>query len=158
MNTAGFNLSVAGPDRFGILLAEADDRFGSILSSPAFVRVSRPPVGPMVFPWLVIGVAAAIVLVLIVRGEWRRDAGAARLDRRQLFRLAWVPGGIVFFILASDLLGFVPASGAMLLVLMLVLGVRPVAAAAITAVIVPAVYQMFAVQLGVPLPWGLLGW
>ena len=50
-----------------------------------------------------------------------------------------------------------PLAGVMLLALFLAMRVRVVTAAILTVVIVPAVYHVFAVQLGVPLPWGWLG-
>jgi hypothetical protein len=54
--------------------------------------------------------------------------------------------------------GFVLTAGGLLGLHLFRLGVRPRAAVAIAAVVVPAVYVVFAVLLGVDLPRGPLGW
>jgi len=158
MDSAGFNLSVAGPEEFEQLLAQVDRQFGEILTSPAFARVSESPVGPMVFPGLVMAFGGAILLVLIGRGQLRRPPEMARFDPARFVRLTLVPAAVALFILAADMAGFVLAAGVMLLSLLLATRVRPLTAAVLTVIVVPAVYHVFAVQLGVPLPWGWLGW
>jgi hypothetical protein len=112
----------------------------------------------MVFPWLVMGIGATLVAVLLWRGQLKLEPGMLPLTAAQLLRLAWVPLAVVFFILAADLAGFVLAAGVMLLGLLLALRVRVVTAVILTLLFVPATYHVFAVQLGVPLPWGWLGW
>jgi hypothetical protein len=49
-------------------------------------------------------------------------------------------------------------AGGLLLAYLMRLGTRPLTAAATTLLIVPAMYQVFAVILRVPLPRGLFGW
>lgn len=158
MHSAGFNLTVADANEFDRLLAETDGRFGTILTSPAFAHVSQSPLGPMVFPGIVTSLGAALLLVLFWSGRLTRAPGTEPLTGRQLARLAWVPMGIVFFIFTSDVVGFILSAGAVLLGLLVALRVRVVTATIVTVVLVPAVYQVFAVILGVPLPWGWLGW
>ena len=158
MDSAGFNLSVGPSEAFERRLGDWDRQFGEILSSPAFARVSQSPLGPMVFPGLIAAVGAVIVLVLLCGGRLKLPPDAERLSFRQLVRLAWVPAGVVFFILAADVAGYVLAGAAMLLGLLLAMRTRAITAAVLTLVLVPAVYHVFAVQLGVPLPWGWLGW
>lgn len=158
MDSAGFNLSVAGPEAFHRLLADRDERFRAILASPAFAQVSRSPIGPMVFPGLILTFSLAILMLLAWRGRSRRSPKPTPLDRGQLVRFAWVPAGVVFFMVASETAGFVLSAGVMLLALLLALRVRAAAALLLTVLLVPAVYQVFAVYLGVPLPWGWLGW
>ena len=120
---------VAGSEDFEQLLAERDEQFGTILSSPAFAQVSRSPLGPLVFPGLVVGLGVAVLLVLLWRGQLRLECSTAPLTRRQIARLAWVPAGVVFFALAADYAGFILAAGVMLLALLLALRVRVVTAA-----------------------------
>lgn len=158
MDSAGFNLSVAGPEAFHRLIAERDERFRTILTSPAFAQVSRSPIGPMVFPGLILTFSVVVLILLARRGQLRISPGTVPLDRGQLVRLAWVPAGVVFFMVASETAGFILAAGGMLLALLLVLRVRAITALLLTVLLVPAVYQVFAVYLGVPLPWGWLGW
>ena len=50
------------------------------------------------------------------------------------------------------------SAAAMLLGIFIVLRVRWPLAALLTVTIVPAIYHVFATQLGVPLPWGWFGW
>ncbi len=158
MDAAGFNLTIGGPDEFGRLLLKADRQFGTIFNTAAFDQVSRSPLGPYVFPGLVMALGAVILLVLLVRGQLKLQRGTLPLSGRQALRLAWVPAAVVFFIFLADEVGFVLTAGAMLLALLLALRVRAVTAAVITVVLVPAVYHLFAAELGVPLPWGWLGW
>lgn len=158
MDAAGFNLSIGDREVFARLLGDMDTRFGAILTSPALAPSIRSPLGPMVFPLLVGGLAAATLAALLWRGALRLEPGTARLTRAHLPRLALVPGAVVFFLLVSETLGFVLAAGAMLAGLLVALRVRVRAAVALTAVLVPAVYHLFAVKLGVPLPWGWWGW
>jgi putative tricarboxylic transport membrane protein len=58
----------------------------------------------------------------------------------------------------AETAGFVIATGGILLLLLLWLGTRPLKAALIVVLFVPAVYQVFAHLLRVPLPRGWLGW
>jgi hypothetical protein len=158
MDSAGFNLSVGGPEMLDRLLADVDEQFGEILTSPAFSHVSQSPLGPMVFPGIVMGVGALILIVLFARGQLTLQPGTTPLTVRQAVRLAWVPAAVVSFICVAGEVGFVLTAGAMLLALLLALRVRVVVAGILTVVLAPAVYHVFAVQLGVPLPWGWFGW
>ena len=135
-----------------------DERFGAILSGPAFARVSQAPLGPMVFPGLVMAVGALALVVLLWRRELALPPGTTPMTRQQLLRLAWIPAAVVFFIVTSDTVGFVIASAVMLAGLLLALRVRVLTAALLTVVLAPTVYHVFGVLLGVPLPWGWLGW
>ena len=72
--------------------------------------------------------------------------------------LVLAPLGIAFFVLAAETIGFVLAAGIMLFGMLAALRVRLVNAVLLTTVFVPALYHVFAVYLGVPLPWGWWGW
>ncbi|MCA9084820.1 MAG: tripartite tricarboxylate transporter TctB family protein [Planctomycetaceae bacterium] len=70
----------------------------------------------------------------------------------------WSVGSIVVFIAMCETAGYVLSSAAMLLILLAVQRVRPLWSVGIVLVAVPALYQLFSGVLGVPLPWGWLGW
>jgi putative tricarboxylic transport membrane protein len=77
-------------------------------------------------------------------------------DRRLVGNFALALGLILLYVLASERIGFIPLSIAMLLALFLRLGV-PFARGAVIAVVATAVIQVvFARGLRVPLPRGLL--
>ncbi|QEG01929.1 Tripartite tricarboxylate transporter family receptor [Stieleria maiorica] len=65
---------------------------------------------------------------------------------------------IVWFIVTCETLGYVISAGVMLIAMLLMLRVRLPIAVTATLVIVPSLYHGFAGMLGVPLPWGWLGW
>jgi tripartite-type tricarboxylate transporter receptor subunit TctC len=158
METAGFNLTIGNPDAFEQLLTTFDTAFGEIFATAEIDAVSESPIGPYGFPFILGGIGAGLLLLLVGRGQLQLQTDAPRLTYRDLFRLLLVPVAIVFFMLTTETLGFVIAATAMLLGLLLVVRVRPLTATVVTLLLVPAVYQFFAVQLGVPLPWGILGW
>ena len=68
--------------------------------------------------------------------------------------LAWV----VMYLALAERAGFVLTAGVLLILLLLRQGTRWLTAIAIAVVLVPLVYQVFAVWLRVPLPRGWLGW
>lgn len=118
--------------------------------------------GPDLFP-IVIGVGMiACGVILITNGFLMRASeplmtvGEWASDQRQVVTFVLVLLSLVFYILASDWLGFVPTSLLILTVLLVRFGIgwlRSVLAAVITTLIIQA---LFARLLLVPLPWGLL--
>ena len=80
-------------------------------------------------------------------------------SRRQLINvlaLVVLLGSILFYILASDALGFLPTAAIILLALLLVLRVRPPTAVAVAVIATVLVHFAFYKLLRVPLPWGVL--
>jgi len=63
---------------------------------------------------------------------------------------------VMFYIVAAEVLGFLPTAAIILMVLFLVLRVRPVLALVIALVAALLVHTAFYKLLKVPLPWGLL--
>lgn len=88
-----------------------------------------------------------------VRGGTPIDVSADGLMNAGL-----VLAGVAAFVVVVDWLGFVLTSGLILFGLLWKYGTRWWVSAAITVLLVPAVYQLFAHLLRVPLPRGLLGW
>ncbi len=158
MDSAGFDLSVGDPAQFQQLLADQDESFRKILTSPAFAQVSQSPIGPMVFPALILVSGLVVLLYLLWRGRLQVASAAAPLQRAALIRLCWVPAAIVFFVITCETIGFILAAGTLLFSLLLARRVHLLTASLVTVLLVPAVYHVFAVILGVPLPWGWMGW
>jgi putative tricarboxylic transport membrane protein len=118
--------------------------------------------GPDLFPMLIgIGLAAC-GLVLVIRGvAGRKDQPLVQLgtwarDRRNPANFALVLGSLLFYILASDVLGFIPTALAVLVLLLVRFGVGLLAAFGIGAAATLVIHTIFARFLLVPLPWGLL--
>jgi hypothetical protein len=65
---------------------------------------------------------------------------------------------VVGYLALSGVVGYVLTASVLLLAMLLLLRVRWPVALATAAVLVPMTYQVFAVGLRVPLPWGWLGW
>ena len=117
--------------------------------------------GPALFPMLIGAGMAICGLLLIAQGLRARRAAGGRL-------VAWTaPAGggvnlllvlaaLVFYILASDWLGFIPTAILILTPLLLRLGTRPAAALAVAVAATLVIHTLFARLLLVPLPWGLL--
>jgi hypothetical protein len=76
---------------------------------------------------------------------------------------AWVRTGIPILWIAAlvllwEPLGFVVSTALVLCAWLLSVRVRWTVAVPVGAVVAAIIFQLFAVTLGVPLPWGLLGW
>ncbi|HEY8504774.1 MAG TPA: tripartite tricarboxylate transporter substrate-binding protein [Gemmataceae bacterium] len=158
LKKSGFGARADGPEAFARTLEGSDEQFGAIFRSDAFASVQRQHFGPMFFPAILGGLFLLALGGAYVTGRLRRDAESPPITRAGRARIAVLIGALLFYVLAAEYLGFVPAAAAVMLVLMRALEVRWLVALAVTAGLVPAVYQLFAVVLRVPLPWGLLGW
>lgn len=116
--------------------------------------------GPALFPGLIAGGLALASLLLAWQG-WRtggpllaRNAGMR--SPRHLLAFATVLGGMVFYILAVDALGFLICAFAVLLATQAALGVRPTMAVGVALVATLVIHTCFYKLLRVPLPWGWL--
>jgi tripartite-type tricarboxylate transporter receptor subunit TctC len=158
MDSNGFDTSIEGPREFAASLAASDAHFGKILTSEAFHPVRADRYGPYVFPFALAGGTAAVALGLLVTGGLRRSADAEPLTRGGLARIALAVAASAGFVAVMDVAGYVVSGFALLLALLLALRVRWPVALAVALVVVPLSYQVFAVGLRVPLPWGWLGW
>jgi putative tricarboxylic transport membrane protein len=127
-----------------------------------YPKIPGQPVGPALFPGLIaIGLCVCGVL-LVVRG-WRARADEAWVvfddwvrSPRHLLGLVVLLGGVVFYILAADTLGFLPTASLILLALFLALKVPPGRAVLVAIVAAAVVHFAFYKLLRVPLPWGVL--
>jgi hypothetical protein len=158
MHDAGFGAAYEPPRRFGRELARLDEQFGVIFRSPAFQSVRRQRFGPMLFPAVLAVLGVVILVALAATGGLRRPRDVRPITTAGLGRAALVPLWVVLYVLLADGVGFVVTAAALTFAMMWRLGVRVTVAAGVAVLLVPAVYQVFAVYLRVPFPWGWLGW
>ncbi len=158
MHNAGFGAAFEPPEQFGVELTRLDEQFGKIFRSPAFQSVRRQQHGPMLFPTVLAVLGGVMLAALAATGGLRRPQDVEPITAAGLGRIALVPLWVVLYVLLADQVGFIIAATALTFFTMWRLGVRPAVAAGVVAVLVPAVYQVFAVYLRVPFPWGWLGW
>ena len=119
-------------------------------------------VGPGAFPGLLALLLAGCAIALIWRG-WseRREqdvvaVGAWLYSPRHVRNFLVAVGGLLFYILASDKLGFLLCGTIILLALFLTLRVRAAIAVPLAIVFPIVIHFIFYKMLRVPLPWGIL--
>jgi tripartite-type tricarboxylate transporter receptor subunit TctC len=157
MLRSGFTPSYEDPAQFAVNLAETDKRLGTLLASEAFKGLETARFGPMFFPGLLIGALALVTTALVV-GARTPITPHATPGTFATWRFVEVLIWIALYLLLAETLGFVITATALLLAYLVSLGTRPAIATPLALLIVPLVYQVFAVALRVPLPRGLFGW
>ena len=127
-----------------------------------YPRIPNQPVGPALFPGLVAVGLCACGALLVLKG-WRTRHAQRWLawepwvrSPRHVLSLVVLLASIVFYIVAAQRIGFLPAAVAILVALMLTLRVRPAVAVAVAIVASLLIHFAFYKLLRVPLPWGLL--
>ena len=127
-----------------------------------YPNIPGQPVGPALFPGLIAAGLCVAGVLLIVRGlrhrgeqPWLAWDDWVRSPRHALALLVLL-GSVMFYIVAAEVLGFLPTAAIILTVLFLVLRVRPLLAVVIAVVAALLVHTAFYKLLKVPLPWGLL--
>ena len=127
-----------------------------------FPKIPGQPVGPALFPGLIACGLCVAGLILLVRG-WAARATQPWVQwddwvrsPRHVLAAAVLLAGIVFYIVASGRLGFIPTAMVILCALLLALRVRPGRAIAVALVATLVVHYAFYKLLRVPLPWGVL--
>lgn len=155
---SGFGVSNENRDEYLEFLEKENRTYGEILQSAAFQAVVSQKYGPMLFPYLILGGIGLILIILGSWGELRLVETAGAIMKEGYASMAWMAGAVIAYLLLAELLGFIITAGLILLLLLLVNGTRWSTALLIVFILVPLCYQIFAVYLRVPLPWGLLGW
>ncbi|MBV8029913.1 MAG: tripartite tricarboxylate transporter TctB family protein [Betaproteobacteria bacterium] len=119
-------------------------------------------VGPGAFPGLLAVLLAGCAIALIWRG-WRDRAeqgvvavGAWLHSPRHVLNFCVAVGGLLFYIVASEKLGFLICGTVILLALFLALRVKPLLAVPLSIVFPIVIHLIFYKTLRVPLPWGVL--
>jgi putative tricarboxylic transport membrane protein len=143
----------------GALLLVLAAAIGIYVSS--FPGMSGQRYGAALFPGMIAAGLAACGVLLLARGvrekapavefaPWTREPALAA-------NFALICGALLFYVYASEPLGFMPTGTLLLLALFLKLGVRPLRAAVVAPVAVLVIHLLFYKLLKVPLPWGVLG-
>jgi putative tricarboxylic transport membrane protein len=146
---------------FGIILV-AFSAAMMIYADTTFPGLPGQDYGPAFFPVGIGGVLFACGVILTVQGIAKRhDQPLARFgdwikSPRHIINLLLVLLSLVFFVVASDWLGFIPTSFLILAVLMYRFGCRPVMAVGLAIVVTLLTHSAFYLLLRVPLPWGIL--
>ena len=168
LTRAGFSPAHEGPEAFAATLQGMDRRLGALLTSPAFANLTVKPVDAMFFP-LVIASAMALAFVGLAVST-RRSAGAPDTvpathdsDAPPGVAGGWIAFAevvlwIVVYLAVAEYVGFILTAATLLIIHLWRLGTRLRVAILVTLLIVPLVYQIFAVALRVPLPRGVFGW
>jgi putative tricarboxylic transport membrane protein len=145
---------------FGLLLIAF--AIAEIAYTRTFPTLHGQHYGPDLFP-IVIGVGFLITgAILTVQGLAQRahqpllEVGAWADDRRNVVSFALVLLALLFYIVASDWLGFIPTAFIIMLVLLKSFGSGWFTSLVIAALTTLGVQALFARVLLVPLPWGLL--
>jgi putative tricarboxylic transport membrane protein len=145
---------------FGVILIVF--AIAEIAYTRTFPSLHGQAYGPDLFP-IMIGVGFLITgAMLTIQGLAQRagqallDVGPWADDRRNVVSFALVLLSLLFYIVASDWLGFIPTAFIIMLVLLKSLGSSLIAAVVIAALATLGIQALFARVLLVPLPWGLL--
>ena len=133
-----------------------------LVTIQGYPRIPGQSIGPGAFPGLIALLLGGCALALIWRGWRERPAqplvamGAWLASPRHLLNFCLTVAVLLFYVLASETIGFLICGTVILLALFFSLRVKP-RLALVLAVFVPLVIHLiFYKLLRVPLPWGLL--
>lgn len=128
----------------------------------SFPRLHGQDYGPDLFPTLIVvglfvcgvilivqGIAERATVPMIAIGDWAQD-------RRNIANVFILLGCMVFYILASDALGFIPISLLILTTLLIRFGSTWTMSLIVAVVTTFVIHTVFSKLLLVPLPWGIL--
>jgi putative tricarboxylic transport membrane protein len=143
----------------GLLLA--------MLAVAVLVAVSQYPpipgqnIGPSAFPGLVAGLLLICSCLLIWRGLRGERRPLAQFDDwvrspRHILNVVLILGALLFYVLLSDVVGFIPSGILILAVLFFSLGVRTHLILPVAIIATLVIHTLFYKFLRVPLPWGPL--
>lgn len=126
----------------------------------SFPQIPGQEYGAALFPRL-ITIGLGICGILLVLSGLRNRAAVIDLDpwarsAKGLATLGLTVGGLVFYILASEWLGFIPTAFIVISAIMINLRGRWFTSLAYSFAATMVVHKVFAGLLLVPLPWGLL--
>lgn len=158
LENSGFGSSAQFPEAFLQFLKTENQTYGEIFNSKAFEEVVSQRYGPMFFPSIILALMGLIILTLLVTGSLGRRTDVEDLMGIDYTHILLLIGAVIFYLLFAEYLGFILSAAFILLLLMWQFRVRWSTALVVVLVIVPLTYQLFAIYLRVPLPWGLLGW
>lgn len=150
-----FNDSVFGLILIAFAIAE-------IVYARTFPRLHGQDYGPDLFP-IIIGAGLLLFGGILVARGWAQRAtqpmvvvGDWAQDRGNVVNVIILLGSVVFYIVFSTWLGFIPSALLIQSVLLVRLGSSLVTSVIIATISTMAIHTLFAKLLLVPLPWGLL--
>ena len=133
-----------------------------LVTLQGFPKIPGQSIGPGAFPGLIAILLAGCSIALIWRG-WRERGsqplvamGAWLGSPRHVRNFLVAVGALAFYVLASEILGFLICGALILLALFLTLRVRPHLAVVLAALLPILIHVIFYKLLRVPLPWGVL--
>ena len=133
-----------------------------VYSKTSFPRLHGQDYGPDLFPML-IGIGLFVCgVILVIQGIAQRasepmvSVGNWAQDKGNILNVIALLGSIVFYILASNALGFIPTSMLILVMLLIRFGTRWTVSIVVAAITTLVIHTLFAKFLLVPLPWGIL--
>jgi putative tricarboxylic transport membrane protein len=118
--------------------------------------------GAGAFPLVIAGGLAACALLLVARGlrTWHTvplvTAPPWGRDRRLVVNLLATLAALLAYVLFSEAIGFIPFSIAILFLLFILFGARPLPSIVVAVLATLAIHFAFYKLLRVPLPWGVL--
>ena len=128
----------------------------------SFPTIPGQNIGPAAFPGLLASLLAVCAVLLMVKG-WRTQRhmpwlvwGEWMKSRFHWRNFCVTVGGLVFYIAASDFLGFLISSTVVLSTLFIALRVRWRWVLPMSLIVSLVVHTIFYKGLRVPLPWGVL--
>lgn len=158
MANSGFSSRAEPPAEFLPFLEEENQAYGMVFNSEAFEDVVSQRYGPMLFPYIILGLMGVITAALIFSGQLKPGKAADHIAAADYGRMALVAGSVIVYLLVAEYLGFILSMALILGFLLWQFEVRWQIALPVVLIFVPLTYQLFAIYLRVPLPWGLLGW
>jgi putative tricarboxylic transport membrane protein len=133
-----------------------------LVTIQGYPRIPGQSIGPGAFPGLISLILAGCALALIWRG-WRERASQPLVSLgdwlgspRHVANFLVATGGLAFYVLASEKLGFLICGAIILLSLFLALRVKPRFAVPLALLLPVVIHLIFYKLLRVPLPWGVL--
>lgn len=133
-----------------------------LVTIQSFPKIPGQSIGPGAFPGLIAILLAGCSIALIWRGCRERASqplvaiGAWLSSPRHVQNFLIAVGGLVFYVLAADQVGFLICGAVILLALFLTLRVRQALAIPLALVLPVVIHLIFYKLLRVPLPWGVL--
>jgi len=131
-----------------------------LVTVQGFPKIPGQSIGPGAFPGLIAVLLAGCSVALIWRGVRNKAplvaVGAWLSSPRHVQNFLIATGGLVFYVVAAETLGFLVCGAIILVALFLTLRVRPPLALVLALVLPVVIHLIFYKILRVPLPWGVL--
>ena len=152
-----FNDAISG----ALLLALA---VAIMVTAQSYPKIPGQNIGPGAFPGTLAFLLGGCAIALIVRGLKERInsregwivPGRWLVSRPHLRNFLVTVGSLLFYIFASNRLGFIPCGIVVLCAMMWTLGVRARIILPIALITTVVIHGIFYKGLRVPLPWGVL--